>query len=120
MQYLGNSIRLLFGLAVITSLSYAARPELDDPTRPYQANVFEQRKTQPASRYNLNSTLVSKNRRVAVINGTHVTEGETVGDATVIRIRKHDVTLQSPDRQITLTLLPDIIKRQSGTVEIKP
>ncbi len=120
MRHTDNSKWLLFGLAVLTSLSHAAVAELNDPTRPYKADGYEQRNTQPVSRYNLNSTLVSSNRRIAVINGTYVTEGETVGDATVIRIRKHDVTLQSPNRQITLKLLPDIIKRQPGTVEIQP
>ena len=120
MQHTDNSKWLLFGLAVLTSLSHAAEAVLNDPTRPYKTDGYEKRNTQPGSRYNLNSTLVSSGRRVAVINGTYVTEGETVGDATVIRIRKHDVTLQSPNRQITLKLLPDIIKRQTGTVETQP
>jgi hypothetical protein len=111
MRHTDNSKWLVFGLALLTSLSPAAAAELNDPTRPYKTDRYEQRNTQPASRYNLNSTLVSSNRRIAVINGTYLTEGETVGDATVIRIRKHEVTLQSPNRQITLKLLPDIIKR---------
>jgi hypothetical protein len=120
MQHTDNSKWLVFGLALLTSLSHAAEAELNDPTRPYKTDRYEQRNTQAVSRYNLNSTLVSSNRRVAVINGTYVTEGETVGDATVTRIRKHDVTLQSANRQITLKLLPDIIKRHPGTVEIQP
>jgi sRNA-binding protein len=120
MQNNANSKGLLAVLAAITSLSLAAEPVLNDPTRPYKTDVFEQRNTQPTSRYNLNSTLVSNNRRVAVINGIYVTEGETVADATVISIRKHDVTLQSSNRLITLKLLPDIIKRHPRTVEIQP
>ena len=111
MRRTDNSKWLLLGLGALTSLSLAAEVELNDPTRPYKTDGYEQRKTQPVNRYNLNSTLVSNNRRVAVINGIYVTEGETVGDATVISIRKHNVTLQSSNRLMTLQLLPDIIKR---------
>ena len=91
----------------------AATSTLTDPTRPSYPSIHgsQQLPGTVASDWILNSTLVSDERRVAVINGTHVTEGESIGNATVVRIRKLDVDIQIPGKRITLTLLPEIVKR---------
>jgi sRNA-binding protein len=99
------------GLIALAARAAGGAATLSDPTRPYSTARHEPRQTQPAGSYVLNSTLVSPHRRVAVINGLHVTEGETVGDATVLEIHKQDVLLQSPNRRITLQLLPDIVRK---------
>jgi hypothetical protein len=101
----------MLGLMLFAGQTQAEGSALTDPTRPWSPGWYQQRQTPTDGSYTLNSTLVSSARRVAVINGRHVTEGETVGNATVLRIRKHDVVLQSPHRQITLKLLPDIVKK---------
>ena len=84
---------------------------LTDPTRPWKSAGYHKQQTRSTASYTLNSTLVSRARRVAVINGQHVSEGEAVGNATVVRIGKYDVLLQSPNRQINLKLMPDIVKK---------
>ena len=93
---------------------------LTDPTRPNMTDWYGHRPARPAGDYVLNSTLVSAERRVAIINDKQVAEGETIGDAIVISIRKHAVVLQSSKRQITLELLPDIESGQTRTVDSQP
>lgn len=85
---------------------------LQDPTRPTPGALFQSSQDpRPGTAiWTLNSTLVADDRRVAVINGTHVSEGESVGGARVLRIRKTDVLLQAPGRQVTLQLIPDTLK----------
>ena len=98
------------GLSLLASHLQAGEPALTDPTRPWDKDWHKQRQTRTDGNYVLNATLVSSARRVAVINGQNVSEGETVGNAIVIKIGKHDVLLQSPNRLIRLKLLPDIVK----------
>jgi hypothetical protein len=112
MALITNICCMALGLmALANALEVGATP-LTDPTRPYDTGRYETRQPQTAGSYVLDSTLVSPARRVAVINSNTVTEGETVGNATVLRIRKHEVLLQTPNRKITLKLLPDIVKKQ--------
>ena len=86
---------------------------LIDPTRPAShgqaaaAHAGESRRG-----WTLDSTLVAPDRRVAVINGKRVSEGESVDGARVIEIRKLDVLIQADGRRMTLQLLPDIVKKQ--------
>lgn len=108
----GILLPAMLGLMLFVGQARAGGTALADPTRPWSPGSYQQRQTHTDGSYTLNSTLVSSARRVAVINGRHVTEGETVGNATVLEIRKHDVVLQTPHRQITLQLLPDIVKKQ--------
>lgn len=84
---------------------------LSDPTRPTPLTIT------PAAGglqtgWVLNSTLVAPDRRVAVINGRHVTEGESIGNAKVLEIRKQTVLIQARGKRITLHLLPDIMRKQ--------
>lgn len=111
MQHARKRLTLMLGLGLCITQGQAGEAALSDPTRPWQASGYQQQRPQTAASYTLNSTLVSSTRRVAVINGQHVSEGETVGNAIVVKIGKYDVLLQSPDRQINLKLMPDIVKK---------
>jgi len=112
MRNTGKKLWILLGLATLASHVQAAGQLLSDPTRPYDSEWYTQNKPQTGNTYNLESTLVSSARRVAVINGIQVTEGDTLGNATVVRIGKYEVTLQSPNRQINLKLLPNVVRKQ--------
>lgn len=86
---------------------------LIDPTRPVsQGRSMPVRPATVQSGWTLNSTLVAPTRRVAVINGKRVSEGESVDGARVIEIRKLDVLIQTTGKRITLQLLPDIVRKQ--------
>ena len=100
-------------LALLVKSAAGMANALADPTRPsYPGFTSSQHTTGPVtSNWSLNSTLVSPHRRVAVINGIHVSEGESVGNATVLRIRNLDVVIQVSGKHITLPLLPDIVKK---------
>lgn len=91
--------------------SLAAANTLADPTRPANAALYSPARLQGTGHNSwvLNSTLIAADRRVAVINGEHVSEGESVGNATVIRIRKLEVLIQVAGKRINLKLLPDIV-----------
>lgn len=107
---------LLTGIIVLPLIPGPVAPlaagALQDPTRPTAAALFLS-STAPrptADAWILNSTLVADDRRVAVINGTHVSEGDSIGGARVVSIRKSDVLIQAPGRQVTLQLIPDTLK----------
>jgi hypothetical protein len=97
---------------VTVMLPLAGATALMDPTRPYDASWSARQSGHTSSGWVLNSTLVSPHRRLAVINGVHVAEGESIGSATVLRIRKLDVLLQAPNKRIRLKLLPGNVRKQ--------
>jgi len=101
-------------LCALLAASSLCAGELIDPTRP----ITKKNKTTATKPVNavhrswtLESTLVAQDRRVAVINGKLVSEGDTVDGARVIKIRKLDVLVQTSSRRMTLQLLPDIFKK---------
>ncbi len=71
-------------MALANALEVGATP-LTDPTRPYDTGRYETRQPQTAGSYVLNSTLVSPHAGWLSSTATTVTEGETVGNATVLR-----------------------------------
>ncbi|NND89231.1 MAG: hypothetical protein HKN42_00105 [Granulosicoccus sp.] len=109
-----NKWHLLF-LAIYASL--IALPNfasgLIDPTQPPKTQKPNtSTPTAPSPRgWTLESTLVAPDRRVAVINGKLVSEGDSVDGARVIEIRKFDVLVKTSSRHLTLQLLPDFIER---------
>lgn len=97
---------------LLTSISLHANV-LTDPTQPAtrQKTVNTNSVSTVVHSWKLESILVAPNRRVAVINGKLVSEGEYVDGARVIRIRALDVLVQTPNKRITLQLLPDIVTK---------
>ena len=73
---------------------------LPDPTRPleYTGPVRQQEALQ------LNSILISGERKVAVINGVQLSENQWLGDKRVIRIQSNQVTLVHQGQTIILSL----------------
>jgi len=97
--------------ALLGTFPQTTASTLADPTRPGNAALFSASRGHAAAdnAWILNSTLVGADRRVAVINGRHVSEGESIDNAKVLRIRKLDVLILSAGKRITLKLLPDIV-----------
>lgn len=96
---------------LVSSLPWAAEPlnavKLSDPTRPLQETVPTQR-VLPALK--LNSVLISEQRRLAVINGQTVAEGEQVGGAKVLRISSDRVLLQRAGQPVEIRLHSSVIR----------
>ncbi len=105
--------RIMATLGLFCLVPLALASALSDPTRPANTDkAGSGRKVIPDTRsWVLSSTLVAPQRRVAVINGRLVSEGELVDGARVIEIRKLKVLIQVPGRRITLQLLPDTLKQ---------
>jgi MSHA biogenesis protein MshK len=87
-------------MAAVSCLFSASTLALEDPTKPPSFGV-QQSKNIP---YLLSSLLVSEDRKVAIINGQTVSEGERVDGATVISISKAVVWLN----------------KKGGLIELKP
>ena len=99
---------LLTGALLVFSIPIAA---LQDPTRPTDpALYFGQGDAGNGSGWSLQSILSSPQRRIAIINGTRVREGDRIGSARVVSIKASYVLLNTGKRTLTLRLLPESIK----------
>ena len=84
---------------------------LTDPTRPTDPAAYFGTGTATDSKgWALQSILFASDRRIAVINGTRVQEGDRIGSARVVRIRDSQVLLDTGGRSLTLHLLPETVK----------
>lgn len=84
--------------------SASAEPDRD-PTRPYSAEAI----AAPGSRttaFNVSAIFVSKARRVAIVNGQRVTEGDSINGAVVVEINKDALRLNLNGKELTTRLLP--------------
>ncbi len=80
---------------------------LNDPTRPTNPGAYFGGSTGAGdNQWSLQSILTASNRRVAVINGTRVREGDRIGSARVVRIHDSRVLLKTGEGTLTLRLLP--------------
>lgn len=89
---------------------------LGDPTRPTALHEVraQDRAAVKGPRWQLQSTLVAADRRVAVINGRQLRVGESVDGATVVDIRADGVTLQVDRRRMDLRLHPQSTSIRNG------
>jgi len=91
--------------AVTFALAFAASAQtLSDPTAPPQALPGRAQAENNAPAWRLQSTLVGANRRIAVINGRAVVEGEAVDGAVVERIQLGRVRLRVGEAALELPM----------------
>lgn len=81
---------------------------LNDPTRPIDPAVYFGSGNRDG--WALQSILFSSDRRIAIINGVRVQEGDRIGAARVVRIRDSRVVLETGNRRLELRLRPDTLK----------
>lgn len=81
---------------------------VNDPTRPsyYQSDKAK------AIPLLLSSVLWSDQRRVAIINGKALSEGDVIADATVVKIEKQQVRINQNGVLVDLILRRPSIKRE--------
>ncbi len=85
------------------------QPELLDPTAP--SGPAQTGNGNPlGTGWELNSTLINSHRKIAMINGSPVQEGDRIDGARVVRIRASEVQLETVERRITLRLLPNPLR----------
>lgn len=93
------------------AITVAAPATLDDPTRPpgYTSAGRSSAIRQP--QWVLSQTLISPGRRLAIVNGRSVSEGEVIRGAVVVEILPTEVKLRRRDRTFSIKLLPGRVKR---------
>lgn len=94
-------------LLSLAPLGADAQDILRDPTRPYSAVAVTAAATpgSPAA-FSVTAIFTSELRRVAVVNGQRVIEGDQVDGATVVEILANSLTLDFRGKQITTRVLP--------------
>jgi MSHA biogenesis protein MshK len=99
--------RFLTGLLLVLLLAGKAAA-LKDPTRPIDPALYFG--SGNIGGWALQSILFSNNRRIAIINGTRVQEGDRIGSARVIHIQDSLVVLETGNRTLKLRLRPHTLK----------
>jgi MSHA biogenesis protein MshK len=108
--------KIMIGAAFVYLLTVMPlQAALEDPTRPptATATIFASSKKQSRPRWVLSSTLVSAQRRTAVVNDKVVARGDRINGARVISIEPSSVRLRAGGRDITLVMLGKDIKSSS-------
>ncbi|WP_133129855.1 hypothetical protein [Legionella yabuuchiae] len=82
----------------------AAQDQWRDPTRPSLYRALEPKGAKKNQTYNLQSIIIGKSRRMALINDKFVTVGDRVGDAKVVAIERNSVVLSESGRRLTIYL----------------
>ncbi len=91
-----------------------AAAELPDPTRPpFLAKPRVKSRPTPKPKLVLQVTLISPERRIAIINGRSYVLGSTIRGAVLTEIRPYEVTLRRNGREIRLRLVATRIDHES-------
>ncbi|HLU76422.1 MAG TPA: hypothetical protein VKZ48_00805 [Burkholderiales bacterium] len=93
-------------LALGTMAAYAQA--LNDPMRPPQFSVTA---SAPEAGPVLQSVIISKERRYAIISGERIAVGGVYGEAKLVRIAENEVTLRDAAGETVLKLVPEIKKQ---------
>lgn len=110
------------GLIFLSVMSWGVcAEELSDPTRPPAAVApaagGAPEENQPSG---LQSIIISKTRRAAIIDGETVELGGKHGDARLIEVNEGSVVLKSAKGRQVLTLFPDVKLSRKADTESNP
>lgn len=94
---------------------------INDPTRPpvsMGATAMPNGEAAPeAFGHVLQSVMISRKKKIAVISGQEVALGEMIGDAKLVAVRSHEVDLRNPDGSLeTLQMYSGVTKT---VIEVK-
>lgn len=99
-------------LLLMLTCAFAVANELRDPTRPLR---FVQTVNSDGQeiKLELNSILVGPNRKIAIINGQSLVQGQKLKGTNyqLVSIQKNSVTLTSGEARRTLTMVESRVKR---------
>lgn len=99
-------------ISLLLVVQGAVAAELKDPTRPSYYSVGDSAYLQQLQKdYRLHSVLVSDTRRLAVINGKRVREGDQVDQAIVKKISRSGVKLALPGAEFSIGLAGNNFKK---------
>lgn len=101
---------LVAAAALLVAASAAHGQALRDPTRPPGPGARTATGKAEQSGYNLQSVLISPERRYAIINGEIVPIGGSVGGAELVAVAPERVTLRTRDGLREVPLFPDVVR----------
>ncbi len=110
---MGSSIGKIFFIAVLLLMPINQSWAFDDPTKP---GGFRPSAARSLKGMQLESILISAQRKVAVINGKIYQSGDVIAGAKLVSIETHQVTMRKGSKTIQLKLFNADIKRQSTQV----
>ncbi len=96
-------IFIVAALVLSGPLQADATELLRDPTRPYTVRPVV---LASVATFTVTAIFIGKKRRVAIVNGQHVTEGTEVDGATVVEILADSLRLNLQGTELTTRLLP--------------
>ena len=105
-------LAVFFLLASVISFAVEAEP-VRDPTTPLGYKVIAGKVTTSTS-YELNSILISTHRKLAIINGQTLREGQIIEGSSGVRvmhISAQRVSLQQAEKRWELILSPTTIRK---------
>ncbi len=109
--------RMFFLLAMsgaLNSFAQETEGEVRDPTTPLGRSATPLA-TNPGQDYELDSVLISAQRKLAIINGNSVREGQVIpgsGGVKLQRIAPQKVVLQQGAKTWALNLSPTVVNRR--------
>lgn len=112
-------LTLNLALACMVGSSIAAAEALRDPTRPPSVSAKGTTERREASGWNLQSVLISPERRYAIINGEVVAVGGAVSGAQLVAVAPEQVTLRTREGVRILQLYPDVVRPEAGARKAK-
>ena len=104
-----NSILTLAAVLLVAPMLANAQETLRDPTRPWSARSVAAAVatgTATTSSFKVTAIFTSDKRRIAIVNGRRVSEGDRVDGAIVVEIRTDDLRLDLNGKTITSRVLP--------------
>ena len=100
--------------STLVALADPTRPDFSQQSsteKPKPVKKKRKKKKNPVSSLSLQQTLVSRNRKIAIINGKTMTIGNKIRGAKLVRINNDHVVLTYEGKQYTLNLTsPSAIK----------
>ena len=103
-----NRLIPLMWVALALCASNAQAQTLNDPMRP---PLFTAADTEAKAGPVLQTIVIGKERRYAIISGERIAPGGAYGDAKVVRIAENEVTLRDATGDTVLKLVPQIKKQ---------
>ena len=105
-----SSILTVAAVLLLAPVLAAAQETLRDPTRPYSARAVVTTTSsgggKVTSSFRVTAIFTSDMRRIAVVNGRRVAEGDQVDGATVVEILADRLRLNHRGKSITSRVLP--------------
>jgi MSHA biogenesis protein MshK len=102
------------GFLIALAAPLAGAQQLRDPTRPPNVLASDVEADVEVRSSQLQSVLISRGRKLAVINGQTVPLGGSIGDAKLVRITETAVVLQRGEETETLRMFEGTEKKSSA------